>query len=400
MTVSLDRKKVAVATFLTIPISGASIDIYAPSLPTIADFFHIGVSSAQLSITIYLLGFGLCQLISGNLSDCFGRKHIAFVGAIAFLVTSIIAATAPSYSVLLVARLLQGLAVGMLTVPMRAAIADVYKGKEFYKMANYITIAWSVGPIVAPALGGWLQELLGWRANFFFLSFYSVVILVALWFMPETLAVSAEQKKFTLKRVISSWWLVLSHPEYIIGLLSLGLLYLSAVLFNVVGSFFVENSLGYSPHFFGLLALAMGVLWFAGNTLNRVFIHVDLNKKIFFCYLSMFANSLLMIYFCQIEPFFAIGNIGMQIFLCSIIFPNFYARSVALFPNAAGVASALMGAFMILTVGLGSIVGALLQPDSLLQLSLTYLAINICLFGLYFSNVQFIFKKSSNLEGK
>ncbi len=400
MNPSASRKRVALVTFLTIPISGASIDIYAPSLPTIADFFNISNASTQFSVTIYLLGFGLCQLFSGNLSDCFGRKSVAFWGAFSFSLASSIAATAPLYSILLIARLLQGIGVGLLTVPLRAAILDVYKGKDFYKMANYITISWSVGPIVAPALGGWLQELFGWHSNFFFLSLYSLVILAALWRTPETLPTNIRQKNFTIKYIISSWSLVLSHPEYIIYLLSLGLLYLSAVLFNVVGSFYVEKSLGYTPHSFGFMALAMGGLWFIGNTLNRVFIHIDLNKKIFFCYLAMLVNSFFMVYCYQTEPLYTIGNIGVQIFLCSIVFPNFYARSIALFPTSAGVASALMGAFMILVVGLGSIFGALLRTDNLLGLSLTYLTINIILSGLYFSTFRFSFKKSNTLEGK
>lgn len=388
MTSAIDRRRVALATFLSIPISGASIDLYAPSLPTIGEHFGVSSTLAQLTITIYLVGFGLSQLISGSLSDSFGRRGIAFAGCAAFLAASGVSALAPSYTVLLLARLLQGVGVGFLTVPLRAAMLDVYKGKEFYKMTNYITICWSLGPIVAPALGGRLQEASGWRANFVFLAAYGLAILWALWRAPETLPKTANRQEFTIRRASANIALVLSNPDYIMGLLSLGLLYLSAVLFNVVGSFYIQRTLGYTAQTFGFIALSMGLLWLTGNVLNRIFLQVDFRKKIIGCCAGMAAASLLMLHWARSEPLYAIGCIGAQIFLCSILFPNFYARAIALFPNSAGVASALMGAFMILVVSVGSAVGSLLEPDSLMGMAITYMVIVLLLVGLQVSTVR------------
>jgi MFS transporter, DHA1 family, multidrug resistance protein len=383
----IERRRVALATFVSIPISGASIDLYAPSLPIIGE--HFGVSSAlvQLTITIYLIGFGTSQLISGSLSDNFGRRGVALVGGAVFFGASIAAAVAPSITLLLLARLLQGIGVGFLSVPLRAAMLDVYAGNELHKVTNYITICWSLGPIIAPALGGRLQETSGWRANFVFLAMYGLVILYVLWRAPETLPKAANTQAFTLRRASANIALVLSNAAYIRALLSLGLLYLTAVLFNVVAPFYIQGTLGYTPQTFGFLALAMGALWLAGNVLNRVLLEINLRSKIIACCTGMTLTCLFMLYWATSDPLYAIACIGIQIFLSSILFPNFYLRAITLFPSSAGVASALMGAFMILVVSLGSAAGSLLRPDSLQGIAIAYTVIVLLLIGLQSSTL-------------
>jgi DHA1 family bicyclomycin/chloramphenicol resistance-like MFS transporter len=69
-----DKRRILLAAFFAIPIAGASIDIYTPSLPGISQYFQISNARAQFSVTLFLLGFGLSQLISGSVSDAFGRR--------------------------------------------------------------------------------------------------------------------------------------------------------------------------------------------------------------------------------------------------------------------------------------------------------------------------------------
>jgi MFS family permease len=329
-----------------------------------------------------LVGFAVSQLISGTVADIRGRRPVAFVGGGVFVAASLLACLAPSYGALAVARLLQGIGVGFLNVPLRAAILDVYKGDELYKMANYVTISWALAPIVAPALGGYLQEGFGWRASFALLLVYGSLILFCVWRMPETLPEAATQKNAGARGIVASWLGVLGNPACISDLVSLGLLYLSAVLFSVVGSFYIQALPGYTAQSFGLVALVMGVLWLLGNVLNRALHRVAISRKMVSCYLGMGINCICMLYFSTRNPTYALGNIGVQIFLSSILFPNFYARAMGLLPNSAGVVAAVMGTSMILIAGLGSAAATLLERDSLVGLSIGYLVITIVLVGL------------------
>src|SRR5436190_11765502 len=92
MTTDIFSNKYVIAfvALFTIPISGLGIDIYVPSLPAVSQFFHVDPSLVQLSITVYMLGLGLPQLIVGGVSDTYGRRNPALIALFVFIVTTLL----------------------------------------------------------------------------------------------------------------------------------------------------------------------------------------------------------------------------------------------------------------------------------------------------------------------
>jgi predicted MFS family arabinose efflux permease len=268
---------------------------------------------------------------------------------------------------------------------MRSVILDLFEGRELQKMMTYMTMAWSIGPIIAPAIGGYLQDYFGWKACFYFLAAYSTsVFVVTLFFLPET---SQHFHPFRIGHIITRYCQILFCWEYARGLMINSVLYSMIILFSVVGPFLIQNRLDYTPIEFGRIALLMGLAWFLGSMTNRVIIDIPLAVKVKVCLWLMFAISLIAL--C-IAFFFSLNiyNIVLPIFILlglgGIIFPNYFTHSIALFPKATGSANALFGAFAFFIAGISSAFGTFLKATTELPLASAFVGmVCLCLIIFY-----------------
>ena len=174
---------------LMTPLSGAGIDIYVPSLPSMTEYFNTTPALIQLTITMYLLGYGSAQLAMGAASEVLGRRPVVVAGSLIYTATALGVALSPTVSVLLAFRFLQGVALSATGTLNRSILTDTFSGAELAKASNAMTLAWALGPIVAPVLGAWLHERFGWQSCFWFLTAYGLVLFVLLLTsLPETIA--------------------------------------------------------------------------------------------------------------------------------------------------------------------------------------------------------------------
>jgi DHA1 family bicyclomycin/chloramphenicol resistance-like MFS transporter len=170
----------AVAPFAT--------DLYLSAFPRMADDLQTDATSIQLTLTAFLLGIAVGQLIFGPLSDRFGRRGPLIIGAAVFVLSSLAAAFAPTIATLIVARLVQGLSGAAGMVLGRAVIADIARGQAATKAFALMMVVSGVAPVLAPLLGGLMVEGLGWRGVLGALVVLAVVMLLAvLLAVPETL---------------------------------------------------------------------------------------------------------------------------------------------------------------------------------------------------------------------
>ena len=380
------RRFLLLLTLFIIPTSGLSVDIYIPSLPAMTQFFHTDKALIQLTITLYMFGMGIMQVFAGAISDSFGRKKPFLLGSCIYVLSNLIIPWMPNVDSLLALRLLQGIAVGLLVVPLRSIIPDLFSGKELHKMMSYVVTAWSIGPIIAPLIGGYLQQIFGWQANFYFLFGYSLIgFLLVLFFMPET---SQHRHPFCVKTIFSNAKEILSNRDYLRGLISNGLLYSIIILFAVVAPFLIQNILHFSAVQFGHMALLIGVAWFFGSLTNRFTIHIPLAQKIKFCLLIMLIVSVVMLLVAVILPLSIItlmAPICCLTYLGGIVFPTYFANSVSLFPTKTGSANALMGAAAFMIPSIISAFGTLLKSNTQLPLTAAYLVIVIVCLVLCFA---------------
>ena len=165
-----------------------SMDMYLPSLPDIAHVLDAPVARTQLTISSYLIGFAVGQMIYGPLSDRYGRRPVLLAAVALYLASTLACAAAQSVDLLIAARLLQGISGSGAIVLARAIVRDVYSGVQAARELSLMGSISATAPIVAPMIGGVLQAGFGWRANFFCMSVGGLIaLLVAGRLLPETL---------------------------------------------------------------------------------------------------------------------------------------------------------------------------------------------------------------------
>ncbi|MBP6120965.1 MULTISPECIES: multidrug effflux MFS transporter [Providencia] len=189
-------RKFLILLLLLVLLGPLGIDLYLPTIPAIAKDLDSSESVIQSTIALFILVLGLGQLISGPLVDRYGRKPIAIAGIILYIMGSVVAIFATTSSVFIASRLLQGIAVCCTSVVAFSSVRDRMNGTEAARAFGFLNGTLNIVPALAPLLGGLLAEAWGWRAPFWFLALYAVVILLlTVMFLPETRPVSAQQVK-------------------------------------------------------------------------------------------------------------------------------------------------------------------------------------------------------------
>jgi MFS transporter, DHA1 family, multidrug resistance protein len=360
-----------IAVLFSIPLTGLSIDIYVPSLPEVGHYFLVNQSMVQLSITLYMLGFGSIQFVIGVLLDRYGRKKLLIAALSLYILATIAILFVNSITLLLIARLIQGLCVGVVSVATRSIISDNFSGNELYKMFNYMTLAWSIGPIVAPAIGGYLATFYGWRAGFGFLLIYAVIaVILSVLYIPET---TFKRPKFEISTIIKQYWDILGSPKFWSMILCVGGIYGMLILFNVMGPFLFQNTFHYTPSQFGNTALLMGVAWFTGNMLNRLLIRIDITHKIKYSLWGVFGLASCSLISSLLIPSVSQILISMILLIsfAGFCFTNFFAQVSTLFMKSSGIANGLIGGFCVLLAAiLGTGTGVVIHKISCVSLAL------------------------------
>ncbi len=275
---TLKEKNKFIATilaFAVIPMSGLATDIYLPSMPSMATELNLPESSIQLTLSIFLISYGLTQFFAGSIVDSFGRFRVSAISLALFVVSFLVTAFTKDIFVIYAMRVLQGILSGFAVVAKRAFFVDVYEGEKRKHYLSIMTIVWSVGPIIAPFIGGYLQKLFGWQSNFYVLAGYSLVLLILeLLISGETLKI---KKPFHFDYVLKEYAHSCSEPRFFLRMLMCGVSYAMVIFFNLCGAFIIEHKMGYSEVVAGYVSLILGFAWMTGGFIGKALI-----KKHFF----------------------------------------------------------------------------------------------------------------------
>ena len=158
-----------------------TIDLYLPALPLVSRDLQDSPATTQLTLTAFMAGLALGQLVIGPLSDVLGRRRPLLTGVIGYVLASIACAAAPSTELLIGARLVQGLAGAAGVVIARAVVRDLYDGVAAARLLSSLMLVAGTAPVVAPVLGAQLLRLSSWRGVFLALTLLGLVIVIAGW---------------------------------------------------------------------------------------------------------------------------------------------------------------------------------------------------------------------------
>ncbi|MGY2137602.1 multidrug effflux MFS transporter [Pseudomonas reactans] len=164
-----------------------TLDMHLPALPAMADYFQTSDSQLQLTLTLYALGSAISLLVSGPLTDRFGRRPVLLAGLFLYVLATAACALADNIAVLIIARLFQALGGCCTTVIGRVIVRDYFDRNEQARLLGLISMAMAISPMAAPVLGSLMLPFIHWRGLFVLLGVIGAgLCLVVYRRLPET----------------------------------------------------------------------------------------------------------------------------------------------------------------------------------------------------------------------
>jgi multidrug resistance protein len=371
-------KLATVITYFIVPISGFGTDIYLPSMPSMAQEMGLPQAQIQLTLSLFLVSYGLSQLISGSFLDTFGRRKISLGALLVFSLSCLITGLSHNIFLIYAMRCLQGLCIGFIVVASRAFFSDIYDGDKRKQYISLMTIVWSAGPIIAPFVGGYLEHSFGWRSNFYALAIYGLLLFVlqAL-FSGETIR---EKIPMSVGHVLGNYRTILSARDYNYGILMLGLAYAMIMFFSLTGPFVIEHVMGFSPVVAGYVSLLLGLAWMCGGFFGKGLLEKPFQLKNRAAFAIQVTLAALMIFGASwVSNIWTMVGFAFLIHVTAgFIFNNYFTYCLARFPRAAGIAGGLAGGLAYtFTAMLSYGIAALLRPSTQIQIGVGYLIISL-----------------------
>ncbi len=375
-------------------VSAAAMNMFLPSLPKMAEHFGVPYSLMQLTVPLYLGFSAVLQMIVGPLSDKYGRRMVTLWGVVLFNLFTLGCILAPTIEVFLLCRMAQAsMAVGM--VLSRAAVRDMYDQNQAASMIGYVTMGMALVPMISPVIGGYMDELYGWRSVFWCLLVIGLLTLaLTIWDMGET----AKPSEKSMAGQFSEYPELLASPRFWGYTLAAALC--AGAFFSYLGGapFIATEIFGMSPSELGLYFGAPAIGYALGNYLTgRWAESMGINRLILFgnaanvLGVSLSLATFVLGYGSPLSFFGLMTLVGLG---NGLVIPNATAGLLSVRPHIAGAASGLGGAIMIGGgAALSALAGGLLTKETgaypLLCIQLaTGIAALICIYFVIYRERQ------------
>ena len=347
-----------------------STDLYLPSLPTLTTVFATDEAAVQRTLSVFLVGFAVSQLLYGPLSDRFGRRPVLMGGIAIYVVASIGCALAGSVESLIVWRFFQALGACCGPVVGRAVIRDVYGREQAARILAYVGMAMAVAPAIGPIVGGVLTETFGWRSNFWVLTGFGIGTLAAVVVLLAETNRLPDPDALRPAQQVRNYGIMLRHRQYVGYVCVVAGVYSAIFSFISGSSFVIVDGLGLSPTAYGFCFAAVVVGYMAGSfTAGRLTGRFGSDRMILVGAGIATTSGLGMLLFALAGWFtvisvvapFVVAMVGI-----GLVLPNAVAGAVGPFPRMAGLAAAFLGfAQFGIAALVGLVVGALTERSAL-----------------------------------
>ncbi|WP_227732258.1 multidrug effflux MFS transporter [Yersinia proxima] len=341
-----------------------STDIYLPAMPIMAKELQ---GDAELTITGFLIGFCIAQLIWGPISDHLGRRLPLVIGMFLFIIGSVGCALSTNIGQIVFWRVFQAL--GACTGPMlaRAMIRDLFSRTRAAQMLSTLMIIMAIAPIAGPLLGGQMIKNTSWHAIFWLLAVIGVLMLISLRWLPETLS-GEKRVKASLSSAFHNYYRLLTNTKFMRFTLCLTFYYVAAYAFITGSPFVYITYFGVDPQHYGWLFALNIVGLMAVSMINRRMVHRYPLESLLKFAISVATLAAVVL---AVATGLSIGGISLIVGTVFIFFSmngiiaaTSTAAALDAVPDVAGSASALMGSLQYGSGIISSLLLALLSDGT------------------------------------
>jgi DHA1 family bicyclomycin/chloramphenicol resistance-like MFS transporter len=359
-----------------------ALNIFVPSIPGMQRVFDADYATVQLTLTASFASYAVMQLVYGPLSDRFGRRPVVLASLVVFLVGNVLCLVADSIATLIAGRVVQAVGGCAGFVVTRAILRDLYDRQQMGSMLGYLTMAMVAVPMVAPAIGGYLDLWYGWRAGFLLVAAFTFGVLIACLFVLHETNTRLQPLEGVgdMARAFGS---LLRHRAFCGYAFQVGCT--TGTFFAFVGGapYVMVEVMGRPISEYGLYFMFIAVMYMAGNYISgRVSARVGIDRMIrrgtslaLAGVIVMFAITV----FGALTPVTMFGAMAVISVGNGFSTPNGLAGAVSVDPSRAGTASGVAG-FLQMTVGtvatyvLGLLLAGTAMPLAAVMLATTGLA--------------------------
>lgn len=324
------------------------IDTYLPSFHAIAQEFAVGPAAVQQTLSVYVLAMAITMLFYGTLSDTFGRRRVLVFASLGFAITSTVAALVQSIEALIAVRCAQGAMAGAGMVIARAIVQDRFHGADAQRMMSMVMFCFGLAPAIAPVFGGWLQAHGGWRAAFFFLTGFGLLLTLLCWrVLPETLPAD-KRVPLHLRVIAGNYLIALRHRQFRRMVAGLALMAGANAIYISAAAEFVMGILRLEETSFGWLFIPLIGGSMLGSAISGVLakqIAPRVQQRIGYGALLLGCASNVLYHLLTDMPVvpWAVLPIACYTLGLALLMPILSLQVMALFPDMRGLASSLQG---------------------------------------------------------
>ena len=348
-----------------------AIDALLPAMTNIGD--TIGITDAtnnQLLITMIFLGLGFGQLISGPLSDSYGRKPIIYIGFIVFAFASLICVFSTSLEMMIVGRIAQGIGLSAPRTISIAMIRDRFSGNYMAKVMSFVVAIFILVPVVAPALGKIMLDLYGWQSIFYSQLLFGLAVMLWLWKrQPETLK-KENKRDFKLSLLIAGLKEFIKHKNAVIFTFFSGCITGSFMVYLSASQLIFEQQYNLKdefPFIFAGIAFFIGIATFLNGTFV---VRLGMFKlvSIFTIIFTLIPFVYIFLYSGETNPsiYVLVTFFGLQFFAIAFLFGNTRALAMEPIGHIAGIGAAINGfVSTIMAVPIATLIGSFINTTAL-----------------------------------
>ncbi|MDH5748163.1 MAG: multidrug effflux MFS transporter [Rhodospirillales bacterium] len=383
---SENRKVPPLAVLIAVAmVPPVAMNILQPSLPGMVRVFQSDPATVQWTLSLYIIGIGVGQIFYGPLSDYFGRRPVLLAGLMIYTLSSVLTVFAPTVEILIFGRFIQAIGICSGVVLTRAIVRDVFGRAKAASALGYVTMGMAVGPAIAPAMGGILEDMYGWQASLFLLFLLGAAIIpLCLRYIHETNP-HLGQRRRPADLVMSFGHLFRSRA--FVGY-TMAQSFTSGSFFAFLGGapYVVVNLMGGTPTDYGLYFTIIAIAYMVGNYFSgRMSERLGVDRMVLTGISISFIGMAVMgalFFIVPSQPIAIFAPVAIMSIGHGICIPNAISGAVSVYPRLAGSAAGLLGSLQMGVAAVLSYLGGLLLTGSYLpMMSLMFLSTSLALVG-------------------